>query len=66
MDFARDEAQVYYQTYGEKIPVKTLVNVIGEYKHLHTRFDGVRPFGVTLIIAGSDDTGNHLYGTDPS
>ncbi|MBN2065842.1 MAG: archaeal proteasome endopeptidase complex subunit alpha [Candidatus Thermoplasmatota archaeon] len=66
VDFARDEAQVYYQTYNEKIPVKTLINIIGEYKHLHTQFDGVRPFGVTLIIAGVDEAGNHLYGTDPS
>ncbi len=66
VDFARDEAQYYCQTYNEKIPVKTLVNIVGEYEHLHTQFDGVRPFGVALIVVGSDDAGNHMYGTDPS
>jgi hypothetical protein len=27
---------------------------------------GVRPFGVSLLIAGFDDTGPHLYQVDPS
>ncbi len=27
---------------------------------------GVRPFGVSLLIAGTDSTGHHLYQVDPS
>ena len=29
-------------------------------------FAGVRPFGVSLLIAGYDDDGPHLYQVDPS
>jgi 20S proteasome alpha/beta subunit len=27
---------------------------------------GVRPFGVSLLVAGADDTGVYLYQVDPS
>jgi proteasome alpha subunit len=33
---------------------------------MYTRFDGVRPFGVVLLIGGIDETGKHLFSTDPS
>jgi proteasome alpha subunit len=33
---------------------------------MYTRFDGVRPFGVVLLVGGIDDTGKHLFSTDPS
>jgi len=66
VEIAREEAQWNKIRYDEPIPVKELVNIICEYEHLYTRFDGVRPFGVVLLIGGVDDTGNHLYSTDPS
>jgi len=33
---------------------------------LDTQFAGVRPVGVSLLIAGRDEVGIHLYETDPS
>jgi proteasome alpha subunit len=66
VEIAREEAQWNKMRYDEPIPVKELVNIICEYEHLYTRFDGVRPFGVVLLIAGIDETGSHLYSTDPS
>lgn len=32
----------------------------------YTQSGGVRPFGVSLLIAGYDDKGPHLYQVDPS
>lgn len=66
VDLARDEAQTNKITYNEQIPVKILVQQICDYAHLFTQFDGVRPFGVTLIVAGVDHSGRRLYVTDPS
>lgn len=33
---------------------------------LHTQHAGLRPFGVSLLIAGIDESGIYLYETDPS
>ena len=33
---------------------------------MYTQFDGVRPFGVVLLVGGIDSTGKHLFSTDPS
>ena len=32
----------------------------------YTQAGGVRPFGISLLIAGYDDEGPHLYQIDPS
>mmetsp|Transcript_3715 Transcript_3715/g.6893 ORF Transcript_3715/g.6893 Transcript_3715/m.6893 type:complete len:119 (+) Transcript_3715:559-915(+) len=32
----------------------------------YTQSGGVRPFGVSLLVAGYDDDGPHLYQVDPS
>ncbi|MEM4258670.1 MAG: archaeal proteasome endopeptidase complex subunit alpha [Candidatus Thermoplasmatota archaeon] len=66
VDLARDESQINKIRYDEQMPIKALVDAICELKHLYTQFDGVRPFGVALMIAGVDNTGKHLFLTDPS
>lgn len=66
VEIARDEAQINRIVYDERIPVKALVEIICDYKHLYTQFDGIRPFGVALLIAGVDETGKRLFATDPS
>jgi len=66
VEIARDEAQVNRLVYDERIPVKALVEIICDYMHLYTQFDGIRPFGVALLMAGVDETGNRLFDTDPS
>ena len=66
VEIAREEAQWNKVRYEEPISVKELVNILCEYKHLYTQFDGVRPFGVVLLVGGIDATGTHLFSTDPS
>jgi proteasome alpha subunit len=66
VEIAREEAQWNKVRYDEPISVKELVNILCEYKHMYTQFDGVRPFGVVLLVGGIDITGKHLFSTDPS
>jgi proteasome alpha subunit len=65
VDHARVIAQIDKVTYGEKINVEHLVKKISDYKQQYTQYGGVRPFGISLLIAGVDDD-LHLYETDPS
>ncbi|MDH7517904.1 MAG: archaeal proteasome endopeptidase complex subunit alpha [Candidatus Thermoplasmatota archaeon] len=66
VEIAQEEAQINKITYDEDITIKALTDIICEYKHAFTQYDGIRPFGVALIIAGIDNTGKKLYSTDPS
>jgi len=66
VEMAREEAQWNKIRYDEPISVQELVNILCEYKHMYTQFDGVRPFGVVLLVGGIDSTGKHLFSTDPS
>ncbi|XP_019710858.1 proteasome subunit alpha type-2 isoform X2 [Elaeis guineensis] len=52
----RQQAQQYYRLY--KFQAGVIV--------LHSNFSGVRPFGVSLLVAGYDDNGPQLYRADPS
>lgn len=65
VDFARVRAQVNRITYSEPIEVTSLVKDISDRKQRFTQVGGIRPFGVSLLIAGMDG-GPHLYETDPS
>merc|ERR1719398_666064 len=54
-------------TFGESIPVEQLVTDICDVKQGYTQFGGLRPFGVSFLMAGYDDHhGFQLYHTDPS
>lgn len=66
VDYARLDAQINKITYSERIPVSILAKKICEFMRLHTQYAGMRPFGVSLLIAGIDESGIHLYETDPS
>jgi proteasome alpha subunit len=67
VDRARVQAQVNLLNYDEKISVKDSTLNICEYLQLFTQNAGVRPFGVSLLIAGIDSDGKaSLYLTDPS
>jgi len=64
---ARIQAQVNLLNYDEKISVKDSTLNICEYLQLFTQNAGVRPFGVSLLIAGIDSNGKaSLFLTDPS
>jgi proteasome alpha subunit len=66
VDRARISAQVNRITYDEPIAVSHLVKQICDFKQSYTQYGGVRPFGTALLVAGVDDSGAHLFETDPS
>ncbi len=66
VDYARLVAQVNHVTYSEAMAVELLVRRICDYKQQYTQFGGVRPFGTALLVGGYDDTGVHLFETEPS
>lgn len=66
VDKARHEAQVHKVNYGENVSVEMLVKKVCDYKQQYTQYGGARPFGTSLLIAGVDDLGVHLFETDPS
>jgi proteasome alpha subunit len=66
VDYARLAAQINRVTYAEGISVELLVRRICDYKQQYTQFGGVRPFGTALLVGGYDDSGVHLFETEPS
>ena len=66
VDYARLAAQVNRVTYAEPMSVELLVRRICDYKQQYTQFGGVRPFGTALLVGGYDDSGVHLFETEPS
>merc|ERR1719378_791038 len=60
-------AQQHKFTYGEPMPTEQLVTSICDLKQGYTQFGGLRPFGVSFLVAGYDKHhGFELYHTDPS
>jgi proteasome alpha subunit len=66
VQIARKEAQENKMYYEEKIEVETLVKRLCAVKQLFTQYAGMRPFGVSFIIGGVDDSGKRLFETEPS
>ena len=63
---ARLACQGHRMTYDEPISVEGLVSNVGELLQQYTQNGGIRPFGVSMIVAGIDATGPRLITTDPS
>jgi 20S proteasome subunit alpha 2 len=63
---ARKEALRYEHMYHEEIPVLQLVRSVAAVMQQFTQQGGVRPFGVSVLVAGLDHTGPQLYQVDPS
>lgn len=59
-------AQNHRVTYGEPIDILTVAREICNYKHAYTVYAGARPFGVSLLIAGVDNTEPRLFMTEPA
>ncbi|MFP3261929.1 MAG: archaeal proteasome endopeptidase complex subunit alpha [Nitrososphaeria archaeon] len=66
VDNARTLAQNNRLIYDEAIEVETVARTLGDLAQQYTQYAGVRPFGVSLIIAGIDKEAPSLYTTDPS
>ena len=57
----------YMYKYQERIPVEQAVKSVCDYKQSYTQFGGLRPFGVSFLLAGWDHHfGYQIYQTDPS
>ena len=65
-DLMREISQEEKKRYGEDVDVKTLIKRISMIKEIYTRYEGVRPFGAAMVIGGFDESGLHLFETDPS
>jgi 20S proteasome subunit alpha 2 len=64
---ARKSSQAYYLEYREQKPVSQLVKTTASVMQEYTQSGGVRPFGVSLLVAGVDaDKTPRLYQVDPS
>ena len=64
---ARIECQSYRLNYDDSPPVEYISKYVAETKQKYTQKGGVRPFGISCLIAGFDVSGKpHLYYTDPS
>ncbi len=63
---AQVKAQQHRVTYDHPIDVLAVVKDICNLKQICTQSGGLRPFGVSLLVAGIDETGPKLFETDPT
>jgi len=66
VDNARFFSQGNRMTYDESVEIATVAKHLADQSHQFTQYSGVRPNGVSLIIAGIDQKGESIYVTDPS
>lgn len=64
--YMRNECMNYWYTHGSLHPTERLINKIAKKSQVKTCHPSKRPFGVGLLVAGVDETGTHLFETDPS
>ncbi len=63
---AQLRAQQHRVTFDSPIDTLSIVKDISNLKQICTQSGGLRPFGVSLLIAGVDETGAKLFETDPT
>ncbi len=63
---AQVKAQQHKVTYDSPIDTVSVVKDICALKQICTQSGGLRPFGVSVILAGIDADGPKLYETDPT
>ena len=66
LKFARKESLKYDTLYKDPMNLFLAAKGIGELMTEYTSGGGVRPFGVSVLLAGSDHEGSKLYQCDPS
>ncbi|CAM9267533.1 unnamed protein product [Ectocarpus sp. 6 AP-2014] len=63
----RVSAQQHSLTFQEPIPVQKLAAHVADVKQAYTQHGGLRPWGVSMLLAGWDESrGLQLYKTEPS
>ncbi len=63
---AQIKAQQHMVTYDTRIDTISIVKDICALKQICTQSGGLRPFGVSIIVAGIDADGPKVYETDPT
>ena len=65
-----EQSRVYCQSnrllYDEPVDLESLTKRIGDQAQVYTQHAGVRPYGVSMILAGVDTTGSRVFMADPS
>jgi proteasome alpha subunit len=65
-----NQARIYSQSnrllYNEPVDIEMLARRLGDIAQVYTQHAGVRPFGVSTIMAGVDADGCRVMTTDPS
>jgi len=64
--YMRSETLNYKYVYNKEMPLSRLVINISDKQQTQTQISSGRPYGVGLLIIGYDETGCHLYETDPT
>ena len=65
IDRAQLKAQQNRVTYDSEIDTLTIVKDICDLKQICTQSGGLRPFGVSILVAGIDESTPKLFETDP-
>jgi len=65
VEAARVDSQKHRLTYNEPASVETISREVCDLMQIYTQYGGIRPFGVSLLIAGVD-TEPRLYEAEPS
>ncbi len=63
---AQLKSQQHKVTYDSPIDTLSVVKDICDLKQICTQSGGLRPFGVSILVAGVDQTGPKLFETDPT
>ncbi|ORE00087.1 PSA3 [Hepatospora eriocheir] len=64
--YARKVSCEQKRRYNETLKTSVVCKFVAWKKQYYTQNVGTRPFGVSILYAGSDETGYKLYATDPS
>jgi len=65
VDLARLESQRHRLAYSESASVEAISKELCDLMQVYTQYGGIRPFGVSLLVAGVD-SGPRLYEAEPS
>jgi len=66
VEVARVDAQRHRITYNEMPSVDSIARSVCDLMQVYTQYGGIRPFGVSLLIAGVDSGGPKLFEAEPS
>jgi proteasome alpha subunit len=66
VDVARMNAQRHWITYNESSTPESIARGVCDVMQLYTQYGGIRPFGVSLLIAGIGPKGPELFEAEPS